>query len=426
MIVPLLLVCILFLPPVFAESDFEIKTIAENMQIPWSIDFASDGRIFFTERGGTIRVIEDGKLISEPVKKLNVGFVEGGLLGIALDPNFEDNHHIYVYYTYTDFLSTYNKVVRFTETDNTLANEFVLIDKIPGGPIHDGGRIKFAQDKTLYITTGDAGNPSLAQDLDSLAGKILRINSDGSIPKDNPFEDSPVFSLGHRNPQGLDWHSDTKNLVISEHGPSGEQGFAHDEINVIYAGRNYGWPKIVGDQIKENMENPLLHSGTYTWAPSGAAFYDSDKIPEFSGKFLVATLAAKHIMAISMDLENNEIKDTKQYFLGDYGRLRDVAVDDHGNIYILTSNRDGRGNPTLNDDRILKLSPSQDADKDILIDPSIKKQLESISNEVKCNPGLSLIFKDIVLSPACVKPESIQELIDRGWAVDYIPKAYSE
>ena len=228
-------------------ENYKVETVAENLEVPWAIEFAPDGRIFFTERGGNLRVIEDGQLNPEPVTILNVGTVEGGLLGLALDPNFEQNHFLYLYYTYFEFPLTFNKVVRYTENNNSLSEELILIDKIPGAVVHDGGRLKFGPDEKLYVTTGDATNADSAQDLNSLAGKILRINSDGTVPSDNPFSDSPVFSYGHRNPQGLDWDPVTGKLVISEHGPSGERGFAHDEINVIEAGKNYGWPKVIGD-----------------------------------------------------------------------------------------------------------------------------------------------------------------------------------
>ncbi len=212
----------------FDEYDVVVETVAENLEIPWEIAFAPDGKIFFTERPGKLRVIEEGKLNPEPVISIDVSRGEGGLLGLALDPNFKENHYLYLHFTYSEFLSTFNKVVRFTEKDSQLSDEMVLIDQIPGGPFHDGGRIKFGPDDKLYITTGDAGNANLAQDLNSLAGKILRINRDGSIPDDNPFPNSAVFSYGHRNPQGLDWHPTSKILVASEHGSS-----AHDEINVV-------------------------------------------------------------------------------------------------------------------------------------------------------------------------------------------------
>lgn len=426
--VSLALACCMATPLALADP-FTVETIAENLAVPWAVDFAPDGRIFFTERGGTIRIIEGGT-IAEPLVDLDVGYVEGGLLGIALDPDFADNGHVYAYYTYGDFFSVHNKVVRFTEEHGRLGDELVLIDGIPGGPIHDGGRIRFADDRTLYVTTGDAGDPGLAQNPDSLGGKILRINPDGTVPDDNPFEGSPVFSIGHRNPQGLDWDPQSGKLVISEHGPSGERGFAHDEINVVEAGGNYGWPDIVGDETGDGLREPLLHSGTAVWAPSGAVFYDSDRIEAFAGKFLVATLAGSHLLAVEMDLSRGAVLGSERYLLGEYGRLRDVAVDGDGNVYVLTSNRDGRGIPAHNDDRILRISPVRaqsdlsgpahgppDPDAYGPYEPPLR-QLETVPDprDILCNAGLTLVFKDSSGAPACVRIDSAAELVARGWA----------
>ena len=346
-------------PVVFAQEypDLRIKveTIADNLEIPWSIAWLPDGTIFFTEREGNVRVIHDDK-VSEPIFSLDVGGGEGGLLGIAIDPNFSENHYVYLYYTYNEFLSTQNKVVRYIESNLTLLEDKVLIDEIPGAPFHDGGRIKFGPDGKLYITTGDAGNSGLAQDTNSVAGKILRINSDGTIPQDNPFSNSPIYSLGHRNSQGLDW--DNKgNLVATEHGPSGFRGVAHDEVNLIKPGLNYGWPDIIGSEGKEGLVTPILNTGDDTWAPSGADFYHGDKIPAWKGKFFVATLRGNHLHMIDFDLENGQVLSHQKLFSGDFGRLRDVATGPDGYLYILTSNQDGRGSPKINDDRILRVLP---------------------------------------------------------------------
>jgi len=338
----------------FAESypdlGVKVETVAENLSIPWSIDFAPDGRIFFSERTGTLNVI-DGS-IQKQIMSLNVGGGEGGMLGIALDPDFESNHYIYIYYTYNEFLSTKNKLVRFVESNNVLTEDKILLENIPGASYHDGGRIKFGPDDKLYVTTGDAGNPSLSQRLDSDAGKILRINSDGSIPDSNPFLDSPVYSFGHRNPQGIDW-DEFGVLVASEHGQT-----AHDEINVIQAGANYGWPDVIGDETKDGLTNPALHSGDDTWAPSGAAFYYGEEIPHWNGKYFVASLRGQHLLIIDFDSDYNVISFEK-LFLGEFGRLRDVVQGPDG-LYILTSNQDGRGNPSLNDDRILRVTSLYD------------------------------------------------------------------
>jgi glucose/arabinose dehydrogenase len=417
----------------FPEYGFKVETVVEGLEIPWSIGFAPDGRIFVTERIGKLRVIGDGQLREEPMIALNVGRVEGGLLGLALDPNFEENHHIYLYYTYSELLSTYNRVSRFTEKDNKLTNETILIDKIPGAAIHDGGRIRFGPDSKLYITTGDAANANLAQDISSLAGKILRINSDGTIPSDNPFPNSPVYSYGHRNPQGLDWDPKTGRLVVTEHGPSGERGFAHDEINVIEAGKNYGWPDVVGDESDPRFVSPIFHTGQVAWAPSGASFYNSDKIPFLSGKFLVATLRGIHLHVFELDLNQNKIVSDHAILSGEFGRLRDIVQGSDGYLYLLTSNRDGRGAPSPNDDRILRImpldvmvQPQPELKTDptwynpqtLKIHPPLKLLKNGIDAEaVVCNEPLIKLYKPQTDIPVCVKVTTSEKLVERGWHV---------
>ena len=346
-------IIVLFLPIIClffhadaALAEVKVETVADNLKIPWELVFAPDGRIFFTERDGNLWVIENESM--ELVATFPASHTsEGGLLGLALDPEFEKNNFLYLYQTYFDFELHHNKVVRYTVSNNQLTDEQILIDKIPGAVWHDGGRIKFGPDEKIYITTGDATNANLSQKIDSLAGKILRINADGTIPSDNPFESSPVFSYGHRNPQGIDWNENGI-LVSSEHGPSGEKGYAHDEINVIEPGKNYGWPVIVGDSNNLEYTNPILHSGDVTWAPSGLLYYDSDKIPEWKGMFLVAALRGQHVMVMDLDLENNRVNSVEKIFQDEYGRLRDLVQSPDGDVFVLTSNGDN--------DKILRVS----------------------------------------------------------------------
>lgn len=326
-------------------SDTGIDVVASGLQVPWAIDFASDGRIFFTERIGNVRVIENGQLVDESVFIAEVAQIsEAGMLGLVLDPNFESNHFIYVYYTYVDTSGNlWNKVVRLKEQNNKASEDRVLIDKIPAAGIHNGGRIKFGPDNKLYITTGDAANPSLSQDLQSLAGKILRINPDGSIPDDNPFTNSPVYSYGHRNPQGLAWHPVTKELYATEHGPVG-----NDEINLIKPGANYGWPR---EQCNAERFVGPIRCYEVSVAPAGATFYSSDVLP-YKNDLFFATLRGTHVEHVMFT--DDGIR-AENFFQG-FGRIRDVVEGPDGYLYITTSNRDGRGIAAPDDDKILRIT----------------------------------------------------------------------
>lgn len=335
----------------YRQMPYEVEIVAENLVVPWAIALSDEGKIYFTERSGAVRVIEDGKLRPQPIITFGPPFVsqgEGGLMGIVLDPNYSQNRYMYVMHSYEEEGQIYNRVVRLIERDNEAFINRILLDKIPGGQIHNGGRIKIGPDQKLYITTGDAGNPMLAQDLASTAGKILRIELDGSIPEDNPFTNSPVYSLGHRNPQGLVWHSNNI-LYASEHGQS-----AHDEINIIKPGANYGWPLVQGDQdtSEVNIEKPLLHSGEETWAPSGIAFINQGP---WQDQLLVAALRGEQVLAVSLNEEGTGVEQSESRFKNEYGRLREVIEADDGSIYLTTNNRDGRGNPDATDDKIIRL-----------------------------------------------------------------------
>ncbi len=342
-----------FISPVFAEMNIDV--IVDGLDNPWEMVFAPDGDIYFTERDGRIWKIEnfgEAKVIQTFPKS---GSVEGGTLGLALHPDFEENKKIYVYQTNLELELFQNKVYSFTVKDDSLINEQIIIDEIPGAPWHDGGRIAFGPDEKLYITTGDAINPGWSQDLSSLAGKILRINPDGTIPDDNPFDSSPIFSYGHRNPQGIAWDKNDL-FVSSEHGPSGEMGYGHDEINVILKGGNYGWPKVVGDSSHNAFVNPVIHSGEQTWAPSGMIFFDSDKISELDGKFLVGSLRGQHLMVVDI-ADNGSLISAEKIFEGEFGRIRTAQIGPDGVLYILTANGDN--------DKIIRISeaPVEEVEK---------------------------------------------------------------
>jgi len=325
----------------------QVVVIAENLDTPWGLVFLPDKNILFTERPGKVRLINtNDKLDQKPVIEIAAvkEISEGGLLGITIHPDFIHNSYVYLYYTYEgNNEKTWNKVVRMTYKNNTLSEERIIIDQIPGAPNHNGGRIKFGPDNLLYVTTGDAQNPSQAQDVESLAGKILRVTDDGQEAPGNPFNNL-IYSYGHRNPQGLTWDNIGR-LWSTEHGRSGALS-GLDELNLIEKGANYGWPKIQGDESGNNMSTPKLHSGSETWAPAGAVFFKSSIL--FTG------LRGQALYEAKIDVNNITLK---QHFSNRFGRLRDIILGPDNMLYIMTSNLDGRGNPKPKDDKILKIDP---------------------------------------------------------------------
>lgn len=317
------------------------EVVVENLNIPWELVFLPEGGLLVTERPGNLLYIAaDGSTQFITIERTeHIG--EGGLLGMTLHPGFEENRYLYLYLTTRTEDGLINRVERHHFEGGVLAKDNVIIDNIPGASNHDGGRIAFGPDNLLYIATGDAAVPSLSQDPDSLAGKILRTHDDGSIPIDNPFN-TMVYSYGHRNPQGLAWDN-AGNLWATEHGPR-----AQDELNHIEPGKNYGWPEIEGDQSAPGMESPAAHSGTAeTWAPSGAVYYDGSI-------FFAGLRGASLYEAVILDTGVIELK---RHLQGEYGRLRTVVIGPEGYFYLLTNNRDGRGAPSPGDDRIIRINP---------------------------------------------------------------------
>jgi glucose/arabinose dehydrogenase len=279
-------------------------------------------------------------------------------MGLALDPQFGQTRFVYVAHTYRAAKGRLqNRLVRLREDPKTSKGSLdkVLIDNVAGANNHDGGRVKFGPDGKLYWTMGDAQTASLAQRLSSLNGKILRLNADGSIPADNPFSNSYVYSYGHRNPQGLAWQPKTQRLYSTEHGPSGFQGCCRDEINYIEPGKNYGWPEIRGDETREGMVAPVINAGTSeTWAPAGATFVTRGP---WAGSLLFTGLRGQTLYRVVLDSNDpRKAEKLERYFYRQFGRLRDIVEGPDGNLYLLTSNRDGRGSPKNDDDRVIRLS----------------------------------------------------------------------
>jgi aldose sugar dehydrogenase len=325
-----------------ASTSDRPEVVADNLQIPWSIAFLPTGDLLVTERPGTLlRIGQDQKRY--PIEGvLHRG--EGGLLGLALHPEFEDNSWLYLYLTAETPQGVQNRVERYTFANDTLSNRTVILEGIPGSQFHDGGRIAFGPDGFLYITTGDAGNENAAQDQTSLAGKILRVADDGSIPADAPYNNA-VYSYGHRNAQGLVW-TEAGQLWSTEHGRSGVAS-GYDELNRIDAGVNYGWPSIQGAETGNNMASPILHSGANdTWAPASAAYYD--------GSIFFGGLRGEALYEARI---NEEPVRLIEHYKGMYGRIREVAIGPEGYLYFSTSNRDGRGSVNAGDDKILRVDP---------------------------------------------------------------------
>jgi len=336
---------------VFTSGDgvrYQVQTVARRLDLPSAMTFAPDGRLFVAERIGRVRIL-DGMMHSLAIAlTIDDVFAEGeaGLLGVALDPRFDQTRWVYLYYTARAGAAAVNRIVRYREVDGGLTERVVLLDDIPGHAFHNGGNLRFGPDDLLYVPTGDAGAPWLAQDLGSLAGKILRLNRDGTTPRANPFG-SPIFSVGHRDPQGVDWDPATGELWSEEQGAAG-----HDEINVIAAGGNYGWPRIGGRGELPGMQPPFaIFESAAT--PSGGSFHHAARAGVFAGDFFVPTLQAG-LLRIRVSGTPRRIVASERLVDARFGRLRSVTSGPDGLLYFLTSNGT-RVSET--GDRILRLVP---------------------------------------------------------------------
>jgi len=332
--------------PEISSAKFEnnsVEILAENLENPRSIAFTED-KIFVTEKNGRIRVVYQNELLDEPLATLRPANVfDGGLLGITTHPDFEKNHFLYVFLTYEENDILWNKVLKITESNNKLKDAKTILDKIPGSVFTNGGFLKFGPDGKLYVGTGTVSDAShLPQDIDSLAGKILRLNDDGTIPKDNPYPDSPVYSLGYRNPQGMAWDKAGK-MYVADLGPE-----KNDEINLIKAGKNFGWPE------QECLGNEKFEGAVMCYdpgiEPGGILFYYEDTL-NLENSFVMASLRASNLYQLDL---NDGLKSQKSILSG-LGRIRDVVQGSDGSLYVITSNTDGKGFPDRMDDKLLRI-----------------------------------------------------------------------
>lgn len=339
---------------------FDIELVASGMRVPWSIVFPGENRLYVAERPGRIRVIENGELQREPYAIISAvsSQAEEGLMGLALDPFYIEEPYLYACYAYRANGGFAARVVRLTDTGEGLEDELILLDNIPAAQYHAGCRLSFGPDNKLYVTTGDATDRTIAQQLDSLGGKTLRMNRDGSIPEDNPFEDSYVYSYGHRNAQGLAWHPESGALLSTEHGPSIFDGPAGgDEVNHVMAGANYGWPLVSHEESMDGAVDPLFVF-TPAVAPASAMIYSGDAFPQWYGDLFFGGLRGEGIYHVTFtDNTATTVSSVEQLGIS-LGRIREVTQGPDGAIYFSTSNRDGRGNVSQTDDAIYKITPT--------------------------------------------------------------------
>lgn len=328
-----------------AVERIEVEVLTTGLEAPWGATFLPDGDALVTERdtGRLLRVTPDGQ--TEEVQRIpEGGSGEGGLLGVALSPDYERDEFVYVYYTTGED----NRVGRFKLGE---APEPILTG-IPVNTYHDGGGLAFGPDGMLYVTTGDAGDAATAQDKGSLSGKVLRLTPDGGIPEDNPFPENPVYSYGHRNVQGLAW-DESGQLFVSEFGEN-----QYDEVNRIEAGGNYGWPEVEGAGGEPEYIDPVQTFATSEASPSGAAIPKDSAIPQWDGDFFMAALRGARLWRLDLDSDGN-VTGKEALLDGEYGRLRNTVQAPDGSLWVFTNNRDGRGTPEEDDDRILRLAPAE-------------------------------------------------------------------
>jgi aldose sugar dehydrogenase len=330
-------------------SPARVETLATGLEIPWEIAFLPDRRALVTERPGRVRLLgRNGRLRKRPLATVPVSARgEGGLLGLALDPSFARTRFVYLYYTTANGM----RLERWRFSGGRLQRERSLVDGIEAGSVHDSGRIAFGPDRRLYIATGDAGQGELAQRADSLNGKFLALSpaqyhGAGGRPE--------IISRGHRNPQGFDWQPLTGRLIATEHGPSeGIDGPAgYDEVNRVVKGGDYGWPTVYG--FDQSGFNAPLKVYRRALAPSGATFV-TRRGSDWTGSFLFACLRGEQLRRL--EFRNGRITSDRALLKGRFGRLRTVVESPEGALYVLTSNRDGRGTRRAGDDRILRVTP---------------------------------------------------------------------
>jgi len=352
-------------------TEVDTSTITSGLDTPWEILWGPDNFIWITERYGRVsRLDPETGEISELVRIDEVHEQsESGLLGLVLHPEFPTEPFVFLVYNYLESSSIKERLVRYTFSNEALGSPFTLLEGIEGAGNHNGSRLVIDGDHKLYMTTGDAGETSTSQNLNSLNGKVLRLNLDGTVPDDNPFPGSYIWSWGHRNAQGL-VISPSGTIYSSEHGPSSD-----DEVNIIEKGRNYGWPNVKGfcDQPTENSfcADSNVYEPIAAWTPTlavaGADFYNHTAIPKWKNSLIVTSLKAKRVVALKLSEDGRSVIQEEAFFQNWYGRLRDICVSTDGRVFLAVTNRDGRGSIQPGDDRIVQIAAKNSSGVDNLI-----------------------------------------------------------
>ncbi len=337
-----------------SSKHLKISVVAKNLQNPWGMAFLPNGDFLFCERTGNLNLLKKGTADYNLIMFRNVLVSEGGLLGIAIDPDFNTNHYIYIYETVT----AGNQLVRLKLESDVPTQDQIIVSGIPRANNHDGGALRFGPDGYLYLGTGDATSPNLAQDTSSLAGKILRIDRNGNAPPGNPFNNR-IWTYGHRNVQGFDWNKQGK-MIATEHGPTSEVGwYAHDEVNLIERGKNYGWPIVLCGTDSANITSPLYCSGTDTWAPSGCTFIKGKEWGSWENNFILCALKGERLIRFEVNGTGDAILNKYDTLNGQFLRLRNIIQAPDGSLLFSSSNigpNNNNATPLIGDDKIYRLT----------------------------------------------------------------------
>jgi aldose sugar dehydrogenase len=329
----------------------KLEVFIKNLQVPWGMAFLPNGDFLFCERDGEINLKKKGASDYDLVMFRSVQVSEGGLLGLAIDPDFANNNYIFIYETVVG----YNQVVRLKFQNGILTQNQIIVSGIPAANNHDGGALRFGPDGYLYLGTGDSQNPNLAQDTTSLAGKILRIDRNGNPAPGNPFNNR-IWTYGHRNVQGFDWNNQGK-MIATEHGPTVEFGWCcHDEINLIEPGKNYGWPIAIGGTETDSLTPPLYQTNYEVWAPSGCTFIKGKEWGAWEGDFIFAALKGQRLVHFDISTDGISASNRQDTLIGIYQRLRNIIQAPDGSLLFSSSNLGTPTPPPLaGDDKIYRL-----------------------------------------------------------------------